>query len=49
MMRIFFVIAALLLFAGISFGQTLEKGGTIMVHEWNTTVDAAALDKGKVW
>ena len=40
MMRKFSVIAALLLFAGISFGQTLEKGGPLMVHEWNTTVNS---------
>jgi hypothetical protein len=48
-MRNFFVITSLLLFAGISFGQTLEKGGTLMVHEWNTTVDDATLDKMLVY
>lgn len=33
-MRKLLVITALLLFAGVSFGQTLIKGGVIGIHEW---------------
>ena len=38
-MRKLLLISALLLFAGIAFGQTLKKGGILMVHEWQVTVD----------
>jgi len=40
-MRKLLVISALLLFAGIAFGQTLNKGGILWVHEWQVTVDDA--------
>ena len=40
-MRKLLVISALLLFAGIAFGQTLTKGGILWVHEWQVTVDDA--------
>ena len=33
-MRKLLIITALLLFAGVSFGQTLNKGGVISIHEW---------------
>lgn len=33
-MRKFFVVATFLLLAPIAFGQTLQKGGMISVHEW---------------
>ena len=28
------IITALVLFAGVAFGQTFKKGGTIGIHEW---------------
>jgi len=34
-MRKLLVITALVLFAGVIFGQTVEKGGTIGIHEWS--------------
>jgi len=33
-MRKLLVITALVLFAGVAFGQTLNKGGAIGFHEW---------------
>jgi hypothetical protein len=33
-MRKLLVITALILFAGVAFGQTLNKGGVIGIHEW---------------
>lgn len=38
-MRKLVVISALILFAGIAFGQTLNKGGILWVHEWQINVD----------
>jgi len=33
-MKKLFVITALVLFAGVAFGQTLQKGGIVAIHEW---------------
>lgn len=33
-MRKLLVFAALFLFAGVSFGQSLNKGGVFSIHEW---------------
>ena len=33
-MRKLLVITALLLFAGIAFGQSFQKGGVVGIHEW---------------
>lgn len=35
-MRKLFVLTALLLFAGLAFGQKIEKGGVIGSHVWTT-------------
>ena len=37
-MRKLLVITALLLFAGVAFGQTLKKGSVIGVHAYNITL-----------
>ena len=37
-MRKLLVITALLLFAGVAFGQTLTKGSVIGVHNYNITL-----------
>jgi len=34
-MKKIIIAAAFLLFAGIAFGQTFQKGGTIGIHEWS--------------
>ena len=39
-MRKLFVITALLLFAGIAFGQTLNKGSMIGVHPMTITLES---------
>ena len=33
-MKRLMIITALILFAGVSFGQTFKKGGAIGIHEW---------------
>jgi hypothetical protein len=38
-MRKLLVITALLLFAGISFGQTLKKGGVVSLHPMEVTLN----------
>lgn len=35
-MKKFFIIAALLLFAGVSYGQTLTKGSVLGMHVFNS-------------
>jgi hypothetical protein len=37
-MKKLLVVSALLLFAGIAFGQTLQKGGTVAIHEYTVTL-----------
>ena len=37
-MRKFLVVTALLLFAGLAFGQTLQKGGVIAIHKMEVTL-----------
>ena len=44
-MRKLLVITALVLFAGIAFGQTIKTDGVLMVHQLNTTLDEATMDK----
>jgi hypothetical protein len=39
-MRKLLIITALLLFAGIAFGQTLEKGGVVALHHHQVTLAA---------
>ena len=34
-MRKLLVITALLLFAGVVFGQSFQKGGVVAIHEWS--------------
>lgn len=38
-MRKLLIVTALLLFAGIASGQTLQKGNTIAIHEYTITLD----------
>jgi hypothetical protein len=38
-MRKLMVVTALVLFAGIASGQTLQKGGTVAIHENTITLD----------
>ena len=38
-MRKLFVITALLLFAGIAFGQTLQKGKIVSIHTWTVNLN----------
>ena len=38
-MRKLLIVTALLLFAGITSGQTLQKGNTIAIHEYMVTLD----------
>jgi len=33
-MKKLFIITAFILFSGIVFGQTLQKGGVVAIHEW---------------
>ena len=38
-MRKFVVVTALIMFAGIAFGQTLKEGGTVSIHEWTLNLN----------
>ena len=44
-MRKLLVITSLFLFAGTAFAQTVQKGGVLIVHELNITLDDATMDK----
>ncbi len=51
-MRKLFIITALLLFAGLAFGQTLKKGAVVVINIWEVTLQPDAtmnqfLDVGK--
>ena len=41
-MRKLLIVTVLILFAGIAFGQTLQKGGVIGFHEWTLKLNPDA-------
>ena len=41
-MKKLFIITALLLFAGLAFGQTLKKGAVVVVNTWEVTLQPDA-------
>ena len=38
-MRKLLIVTAILLFAGISFGQTLQKGNVVSIHAWTVKLN----------
>ena len=39
-MKKLFIIIVYILFAGIAYGQTFQKGSIIGIHEWTITPDS---------